>query len=49
MFYWPDLANLKPIYEDLSFKRVSRKVCVSLVAKVMAVLNINRIREIDAR
>jgi hypothetical protein len=49
MFYWPDLINLKPIYKNLSFKWVLRKVHTSFMAKVVAVLDINKIKEIDAR
>jgi hypothetical protein len=49
MFYWLDLINLKPIYKDLSFKRVSRKVYAGLIAKVIVILDINRIWKTNAR
>ena len=49
MFYWPNLSNFKPIYKDLSLKRVAGKVCTSLTAKVVTVLDVDRIGETDAR
>jgi hypothetical protein len=37
------------MYKDSSLKQVVRKVYTSLIAKVVTVLDINRIRETDTR
>jgi hypothetical protein len=49
IFYWLNLSNLEPMYEDLSLKWVVGKVCASLIAKVVMVLDVDWIGETDVR